>query len=54
MENNRIRTVIVDHYIMKKETIRHIFVIWDTEVMNEIFMVVIATELEQNVLIDNK
>ena len=33
MENNRIREVIVDHFIMKKETICHISVIWDAEVM---------------------
>ena len=31
MENNRISAVIVAHLIMKKETIRHIFVICDTE-----------------------
>ena len=33
MENNRIRDVQVDHYMMKKETICHISVIWDIEVM---------------------
>ena len=33
MENNRIRDVIVDYFIMKKEIICHISVIWDTEVM---------------------
>ena len=33
MENNRISAVIVAHFIMKKETICHIFVISDTEVM---------------------
>ena len=62
MENNRISAVIVAHFIMKKETIRHILVISDTEVMklftrsernirnnnHKIFMVVMATKLEQN------
>ena len=62
MENNRISAVIVGHFIMKKETIRHIFVTLDTEVMKllkrserharnnnrKIFMVVMATNLEQN------
>ena len=33
MENNRISAVIVAHFIMKKKTICHIFVISDTEVM---------------------
>ena len=33
MENNRISAIIVAHFIMKKETIRHIFGISDTEVM---------------------
>ena len=33
MDNNRISAVIVAHFITKKETIRHIFVISDTEVM---------------------
>ena len=33
MENNGISAVIVDHFIMKKGTIRHIFVICDTEVL---------------------
>ena len=34
MENNRIGDVIiVDHFMMKKETIRHISINWDTEVM---------------------
>ena len=33
MENNRILEVIIDHFIMKKETICHISVIWDTEDM---------------------
>ena len=32
MEKNRSRHVIADHFIRKKETICHIFVIWDTEV----------------------
>ena len=62
MENNRISAVIVADFIMKKETICHIFVISDAEVMNlftqserhirnnnhKIFMVVMATKLEQN------
>ena len=62
MENNRISAIIVAHFIMKKETIRHIFVISDTEVLklftqserhirynnHKIFMVVMATKLEQN------
>ena len=62
MDNNRISAVIVAHFIRKKETIRHIFVISDTEVMKllkrserhainnnrKIFMVVMATNLEQN------
>ena len=62
MENNRTSAVIVAHFIMKKEAIRHIFVISDTEVMklftqseghignsnHKIFMVVMATKLEQN------
>ena len=30
---DRICDVIVDHFIMKKETICHISVIWDIEVM---------------------
>ena len=33
MENNRISAVIVADFIMKKETIRHMFMISDTEVM---------------------
>ena len=33
MEINRICDVIVDHFMMKKETICHMSVIWDTEVM---------------------
>ena len=63
LENNRIRDVIVDYFIMKKEIICQISVIWDTEVMtlfkqsvskaywkcnHKIVMVVMATKLEQN------
>ena len=33
MESNRIRDFIAHHLVMKKETICHISVIWDTEVM---------------------
>ena len=33
MKNNGISAVIVDHFIMKKGTIRHIFLICDTEVL---------------------
>ena len=62
MQNNRISAVIVSHFIMKKETIRHIFVISDTEVIKlftrseghfrnnnrKIFMIVMGIKLEQN------
>ena len=34
MENNRIRDVIGDHFIMKKQKIYHICIIWSTEAMN--------------------
>ena len=62
MENNRISAVIVAHFVMKKETIRHIFVICDTEALftqserhtrnnnHKIFIVIMATKLEQNEL----
>ena len=33
MENNGISAVIVDHFIMKKRTVRLIFEICDTEVL---------------------
>ena len=33
MENNRICDVLVDHFIMKKETICHISAIWETDVI---------------------
>ena len=61
MASNRIRDVIVNHIMMKKQTIYHISVIWDTEVMklftqsqaywkynHKTFMVVMPTKLEQN------
>ena len=61
MENNGIRDVIVDHFIMKEEIICHICVIWVTGVMKllaqsvrhwkydyKIFVVVMATKLEPN------
>ena len=38
MENNRICNVIVDHFMMRKETIWHISIIWDNEIM-ELFTV---------------
>ena len=60
MENNRIRDIIVDHFIIKKEAICHIPVTGDTEVMKpftqsvkhgkydkRILMVVIATNMKQ-------
>ena len=64
MENNRISAVIVPHFIVKKETIHHVFVICDTEALkvftqserhtrnnnHKIFIVVMATKLKQNEL----
>ena len=43
MENNRICDVIVDHFIMKKETICHISVIWDAEVI-KLFTGIVETQ----------